>query len=142
MSKKLVCAILLAIASGLALASCGAGAKDIPLDDGSSRPKVDPADLRYLLQALRNQISRCWNWSAPVSGADAEVPSASVRFKLKQDGSLAGEPVVVRSHADPSQAVAKTALAAVKRCQPFKLPPNQYEFWQEVQVNFVTNAPM
>jgi hypothetical protein len=32
-SKKLVCVILLAIASGLALASCGGGAKNIPIDD-------------------------------------------------------------------------------------------------------------
>jgi hypothetical protein len=87
-SKKLVCVILLAIASGLALASCGAGAKDIPLDDRSNRSKLDPADLRYLLQVLRKQLPRCWNWPAPVSGADADVPSATVRFKLKQDGSL------------------------------------------------------
>jgi len=105
-------------------------------------PKLDSADLRYLLQVLRKQLYGCWNRPAGVSGAGADAPSAIVRFKLKQDGSLAGEPMVVGSHADPSQAVAKTALAAVKRCQPLRLPPNLYEFWKEVEVNFVANAPI
>jgi TPR repeat protein len=105
-------------------------------------PKLDSADLRYLLQVLRKQLYGCWNRPAGVSGAGADAPSAIVRFKLKQDGSLAGEPVVVGSHADPSQAVAKTALAAVKRCQPLRLPPNLYEFWKEVEINFVANAPI
>lgn len=41
MSKKLVCVILLAIASGLALASCGGGAKDIPIDDCIHRTFCD-----------------------------------------------------------------------------------------------------
>jgi len=104
--------------------------------------KLDSADLRYLLQVLRKQLYGCWNRPAGVSGADADAPSATVRFKLKQDGSLAGEPMVVGSHADPSQAVAKTALAAVKRCQPLRLPPNLYEFWKEVEINFVANAPI
>ena len=104
-------------------------------------PKLDSADLRYLLQALRKQLYGCWKRSAGVSGAGADAPGAVVRFKLKQDGSLAGEPVVVGSQADPSHAVAKSALAAVKRCQPLKLPPNLYEFWEEVEVNFVASAP-
>jgi hypothetical protein len=105
-------------------------------------PKLDSADLRYLLQVLKKQIGGCWNPPPAVSGAGADAPSAIVKFKLKQDGSLAGEPVVVGSHADPSQVVAKTALAAVKRCQPFRLPPNLYEFWKEMEIDFVAHAPM
>ena len=140
--KKLICVILVAIASGLALASCGGGAKDFPLDDRNSLPKLDSADLQDVMQVLRKQIYVCWKPPAGVSGAGADAPTAIVKFKLKQDGSLVGEPVVVGSHADPSQAVAKTALAAVKRCQPFRLPPNRYEFWKEVEINFVANAPI
>jgi TonB family protein len=103
--------------------------------------KLDSTDPRYLVPVLRKQLYGCWNRPPGVSGIGADAPSAIVRFKLKRDGSLAGAPVVVGSHADPSQAVAKTALAAVRRCQPFSLPPNLYEFWEEVEVNFVTNAP-
>jgi hypothetical protein len=135
--------IMLSLA--VAAAVCAAASCAAPLSNDGIRnddPKLDSADLRYLLQVLRKQLYGCWNRPAGVSGAGADAPSAIVRFRLKQDGTLAGEPVVVGSHADPSQAVAKTALAAVKRCQPLRLPPNLYEFWTEVEVNFIANAPI
>src|SRR5215470_8918262 len=40
---------------------------------------------------------------------------------LNQDGSLAGEPILVNSGSSPSQAAARSALLAIRRCQPFKL---------------------
>jgi hypothetical protein len=104
-----------------------------------SDPKPDPADVQHFLQAFEKQLGRCWKTP---DGAGADAPSAIVRFKLKQDGSLAGEPVLARSHSDPSGAVGKSALAAVKRCQPFRLPPNLYKFWENVEVNFVGNGPI
>jgi hypothetical protein len=102
--------------------------------------RIETGGAAPLIEATTIKSSCRFGWPRTDAGADA--PSAIVKFKLKQDGSLAGEPVVVGSHADPSQAVAKTALAAVKRCQPFRLPPNLYEFWKEVEINFVANAPI
>jgi hypothetical protein len=123
----------------VAAAVCAAAAA---ADAGSVRngsdPKPDPADVQYMLQAFKKQLGRCWKTT---DGAGADVPSATVKFGLKHDGSLAGEPVLTRSHADPSGAVAKSALAAVKRCQPFRLAPNLYVFWEDVEVNFVGNGP-
>jgi colicin import membrane protein len=55
---------------------------------------------------------------------------------LNQDGSLAGEPVLVNSGSSPSQAAASSTLLAIRRCQPFKLPPAKYDLWKEVKIMF------
>ena len=45
----------------------------------------------------------------------------------------------LRMAADPFyRAMAESALRAVlnPRCQPFKLPPDRYEIWQTMELNF------
>jgi hypothetical protein len=59
-----------------------------------------------------------------------------IRITLNQDGSLAGEPVLVNSGSGPSQAAAGSALLAIRRCQPFKLPPAKYNLWKDVEIRF------
>jgi len=59
-----------------------------------------------------------------------------VRITLNQDGSLSGEPVLVNFGSGPSQAAAASALLAVGRCQPFKLPLAKYDLWKEMEIMF------
>jgi TonB family protein len=107
---------------------------------GKELAKLDPASPQYVARALMIQVHACWHLPAGLKEArpSDEAPNAVVRFKLNRDGTLDGEPVLVSTQADPSRAVARSALAAVKRCQPLRLPPDRYEIWQEVEVTFDT----
>ena len=95
------------------------------------RGEVAQADVAELFTLLHRQLGGCW--AIPV-GAKA---AATVRFSLNRDGSLAGAPTLVKTTTyAQSQAVAESALLAVQRCAPFKLPADKYELWKEVEVVF------
>jgi TonB C terminal len=96
-----------------------------------SKPPIPSKELERDVTALYNRLQACWN---PASGSD---PAVTVILKLKQNGTLDGEPrVVPGSGAAPQDAAIKRALEAVKRCQPFRLSPGTYEGWKEIQVTF------
>ena len=99
------------------------------------RVAAEAVDQNSVVSALRAQIARCW--ATPLQAANARGLVVVVRMKLKRDGSLAGEPVVVNSGTGVFDVVAKSALAAVRRCQPFKLPVAAYDVWKEVEIAFV-----
>ncbi|GGB32863.1 hypothetical protein GCM10011316_01190 [Roseibium aquae] len=87
------------------------------------------------LDALRSQVSACWN--PPVGAAGAEDLSVRVRFNLSQSGEVSGGPEVLNSSTNPAfQAAASSAVRAVMRCAPYSLPIAKYDDWQEVILNF------
>jgi colicin import membrane protein len=97
----------------------------------SQRGAIAPADVGQVVALLHRQLYACWT---PPAGAKVIV---TVRFALNEDGSLAGVPILVKSTAGAqSRAVAESALLAVQRCAPFKLPADAYELWKEVEVVF------
>lgn len=84
--------------------------------------------------AIRDHLSSCWN---PPYTAGADKLNVRVRFALKQDGSLEAQPQILNTNADPMfRAQAESALRAVRKCSPFKLPAEHYAYWQNVEVNF------
>jgi colicin import membrane protein len=97
----------------------------------SQRGAVAQADVARIAPLLHQQLYACW---IPPAGANVIV---TVRFTLNEDGSLAGMPTLVKTTAGPqSRAVAESALLAVRRCAPFKLPADTYEFWKDVEAVF------
>jgi hypothetical protein len=65
----------------------------------------------------------------------------TVRINLLQDGSLAGEPQLLRVGlaSDPlSQVAAESAIRAVVQCSPFGdiLRPEKYALWREIDFVF------
>jgi outer membrane biosynthesis protein TonB len=87
------------------------------------------------LDALRAQIQACWN--PPVGVADAKGLVVTVRLMLKQDGSLSAEPLVTnRGSTALFQIAAESALRAIRRCAPYRLPIAKYEVWKDVEVDF------
>jgi colicin import membrane protein len=86
------------------------------------------------IDALRAQIQACWN--LPAGAADIKDIVVHVRLTLNQDGSLAADPVPVNRGTGAFQVVAESALRAVRRCAPYRLPVAKYEVWKEVEVNF------
>jgi colicin import membrane protein len=61
-----------------------------------------------------------------------------LRWNLRPDGSLDGEPVVVNPARGDAlfQLAADAAIRAVKECSPFPLPPDKYSAWKTIERNF------
>jgi outer membrane biosynthesis protein TonB len=87
------------------------------------------------IDALRRQIQACW--AVPVGAADAKELTVTIRLMLKQDGSLAAEPALMnRGSGSFFQVYAESALRAIRRCQPYRMPIAKYELWKDVEVSF------
>jgi hypothetical protein len=83
---------------------------------------------RGLAEALGEQIRTCWK-------PKKEWPAVTVRFKLLQDGALSGEPEIPL-HKVEAEAAEAAAVGAITKCQPFRLPADQYEAWKNVVWTF------
>jgi hypothetical protein len=61
-----------------------------------------------------------------------------VRMRLRRDGSLEVNPVVVsRSNKPMAQIVGETGTRAIQMCAPYNfLPVAKYETWKEITVGF------
>jgi len=102
---------------------------------GSAKGKTVSKMTQSELDALRGQISRCWN--PPVGASDGDQLVVKVRFNLNQDGTVSGNPSVENSGSHPFfRAAADSARRAILRCQPYNMPVAKYDVWDEVVVNF------
>ena len=90
------------------------------------------------LDALRMQIERCWIVQA--GARYAEDLAVKVRVYLKSDGSLQRDPKIVddtRMGEDPFfRAAAESAIRAILKCAPFKMPAEKYNLWREMELTF------
>jgi colicin import membrane protein len=61
----------------------------------------------------------------------------TVRWRLRPDGSLEGEPTLDSPQSGPVyQIAAEAAIRAVKACSPFTLPPDRYWAWKSIIWDF------
>lgn len=97
------------------------------------RQKVD------LAQKVREQVMPCWN---PPAADGVGLASVRLRFRLDREGRVIGQPVQSGSDGQTSANAAYVNLLtnsgrrAVMLCAPLKLPPELYEAWAEVEVEF------
>lgn len=98
------------------------------------RQKANLEDL------IRSQVTPCWNPPVPEEGD----PNLTVitRIKLARSGALVGEPAASLAKSPPEanaaygRALAASVRRAVIRCAPLRLPPELYEAWSDVELNF------
>jgi colicin import membrane protein len=94
-----------------------------------------PALSQSELDALRRKMEACWR--VPVGARDAKDMVVTVEMRLKQDGTLAAQPVVLNRSSNPLfQIFAESALRAIRECQPYQLPIAKYEVWKEIELDF------
>ncbi|KAB0679367.1 cell envelope integrity protein TolA [Aureimonas leprariae] len=96
---------------------------------GRPRVSVDEADLGV---RLRQALAACW--SLPVTETATRI---GVTVRLTRDGEIDGTPAVTVE--PPGMAVSQltqSAIRAVRRCAPYRLPPERYEEWRELRINF------
>ncbi|WP_439530302.1 cell envelope biogenesis protein TolA [Pannonibacter sp.] len=99
--------------------------------DGNNNVKMTVSEL----DALRGQISRCWN--PPAGAVGAEDLKVRVQFNLTEAGEVQGAPRILNSNGNPSfRAASDSAIRAVMRCAPYSLPAEKYNAWREVIINF------
>ena len=81
---------------------------------------------------IKGQLAE--HWRLPGAGGGTETPVVKLRWRLRPDGALDGEPHVVSAPNDPvGAAAAEAALRAVRSAQPFKLPPDSYDGWKDIE---------
>lgn len=91
------------------------------------------------IDALRSTISQCWN--VPAGAPNPETLVVRLKLFLNQDGTVARQPELIdtagRAGSDPYfRAAAEAAIRAVQVCAPYQLPPDKYDDWSEITVNF------
>ncbi len=93
------------------------------------------SERRMIDGYIRDQLVQCWN--PPIGASNAEELVVRVGFQLNPDGTLVGNPQLLSSGSGPHfRAAADSALRAVRRCVPLNLPPDAYDYWKDVEINF------
>jgi colicin import membrane protein len=90
-----------------------------------------------LVDALRSQIARCWNVGAISGGPNAADSVVDFQVQLNRNGSVASLALasgsVARAAVNPyTRAAAEAASRAIYECQPYRLPPDRYSEWSEI----------
>ncbi|GGF16879.1 hypothetical protein GCM10011611_23280 [Aliidongia dinghuensis] len=83
------------------------------------------------------QIEQCWN--PPAGAKDAKNLIITLRVQLSSDGTPQSVQIVDQARADSDgffRAAAESARRAVQRCSPLKVPPDKFEQWKNMTLNF------
>jgi hypothetical protein len=89
--------------------------------------------------ALRRQISQCWN--IPIGARDAKNLVVQVSIDVNADRTVQHAEIVdkIRYQTDPFfRAAAEAALRALynPQCTPLELPPDKYQQWKHIDFTF------
>jgi len=88
-----------------------------------------------LQASLRRQIGYCWRGIEDLPKEDQIDVEIAVELKL--DGTLSSPAELISPRSRPvgrSGLAVDLALRAVRKCEPYKLPPESYEEWKDIVV--------
>ena len=114
-----------------------------PSTSASQAPRVasiGPAQLAGLAAAIRRQVQPCADRIA-TPGPGAERITTKINLRMNRDGSFAANPSIVSQVTDEDNArygarVGELAKAAFVQCSPFELPPELYDGWKNINLNY------
>ncbi len=97
---------------------------------------ADASVSATLIEALVSRVKQCF--TVPPAARDADI-SVPISFALAEDGSVTSvQPE--QTYSDPIYAATAAAgVAAVKGCEPYELPPDKYDLWKTVVLDFNPN---
>lgn len=105
-----------------------------PGPKGASSARTGAAEL---VRMIREQIEPCWN--VPVGARSLAGVSVTIHILMAPDGSVrSATPLdAARMGDDPIyRAVAESAQRAALQCSPLKLPREDYDLWNDLQMIF------
>jgi len=100
-----------------------------------TEPVLSVREQDILKGQISQQLRGCWK--LPGGGGGIETTVVTIRWKLRPDGTLDGEPAVEAPQSGAVfQIAAEAAIRAVKTCSPFTLPPDKYWAWKAIIWDF------
>jgi hypothetical protein len=106
---------------------------------GGSSARLSLAQRDALGSLFKEQLAQCW--SIPV-GLNTGDYKPEIVIHLDENGGLVGEPRVVNVGSDSaSRALADSALRAIRRCAPFRIPASFNPFYSEWRDWHITFDP-
>lgn len=110
-----------------------------PVLDKAQAPRAGAGERKgntaSLAASLNQQISYCWRGIEDLPKEDQIV--VTLNMSLAKDGTLLGDPELVTPSSRPigrAGVPVDLALRAVRKCAPYKLPPQDYDYWKDIQV--------
>lgn len=90
------------------------------------------------IAAFVQRIRECW--VIPPGAREGNI-TVKVRIQMNQDGSIMGQPEVMNGPGDfLFDTTARSTVAAILGCQNYDfLPPDQYDVWKDLVLNFNPN---
>lgn len=106
------------------------------------QPRTENAPAPFTVSeqnALRMQISRCWNLMAGARYAEDLI--VDLKLFMNPDGTISEVHILDKARYNSDsfyQAAAESALRALfnPQCTPLDLPEEKYELWKEINVRF------
>lgn len=91
-------------------------------------PKLSLSQRDALSGLILEQLRNCW--SPPMGLTASQKPV--VRMQLNADGSLVAQPVLINASGEPAfRALSESAMRAVRRCAPFRIPAQYAPFYAD-----------
>jgi hypothetical protein len=109
--------------------------KDLP-----QQATLSPAEAATLAQYMQARITQCF--SMPSGAENLDTMRVAVRITLTQDGKVVGVPEVTEAIGQTAEnsgffrAFTESTKRAILRCQPYALPEDKFQFWQEQEISF------
>ena len=95
--------------------------------------------------AIKTQIYGCW--SIPLGLPYQEDLVVDVKVNFKKDGTVEKAEILNKERLNKEgqgyyKVLAESTLRALKLCEPFKLPENEYDSWKEITFKFDAKAAL
>lgn len=109
----------------------------------SYAPPIDPVLADHVITVLQAEMRRCWEMPSDLPNPDPLI--VTLQFDLNEDGTLRGQPRIIRPRDYMFDAHYRTAVEsavrAVRTCAPYPFPEDpilrdHYEAWREVEMRF------
>lgn len=97
--------------------------------------QISASEIAMLKGRISARLRGCWR--LPSGGGGSDTPIVTLRWRLKPDGSLDGDPQVEQPRSDALfRVAAEAAVRAVRDCSPFDLPSEKYNTWRTITWDF------
>jgi colicin import membrane protein len=123
--------------SSTAANGAGATPQGLPHHDA---PRMSMSMASALDAWLTESYLACW--TPPPAMPEGDVYVAEIKVILNADGSLSARPVLLNPPTDPAwRAHAESAMRAVRKCDPLRVPPQYAPFFEEWKVETIHFDP-
>jgi predicted aspartyl protease len=113
---------------------------DVPIDPHHDAPGMPVSMVSAVDVWLTQSYWKCW--TPPPTRPKGGVYVAEIRIILNRDGSLSGSPVLMNPPTDPAWSPhAKSAMLAVKKCDPLRVPTQFLPYFEEWKVETIHFDP-